>query len=66
MDGRTIGLLSEYIAELHRRNRQDNGAIKQPSFDTTVENDAEWDERNRSRDERCGTDITGKGGNNLR
>jgi hypothetical protein len=66
MDGRTIGLLSEYIAELHRRNRPDNGTIKQPAFDTTVENDAEWDERHRGRDERCGSDSTGQSRNNLR
>ena len=61
MDGRTIRLLSEYIAELHRRDRKDNRTTRQPSFDTTVEDDAAWDERHRGRDGGCGTDISRKG-----
>ena len=60
MDGRTISLLSEYIAELHRRNRKDNRTVRQPGFNTTTEDDAYWDERNRGRDGRCGTDISGQ------
>lgn len=36
MDGRTMRTLAEYIAELHRRNRNHNRTVEQPGFDTTL------------------------------
>ena len=56
MVGITMRTLREYIAELHRRNRDYNGTDKQPSFNTTVEDDFDWDQRDRGRDGGCGQD----------
>ena len=62
MDGKLIGTLAHHIVESrHRRDRKDNGTIRQPSFDTTVEADLAWDERHRGRDGGCGTDSSGQG-----
>jgi hypothetical protein len=59
MDGSTMRTLAEYIAELHRRDRDYNGTNQQPSFDTTTENDSNWDQRNRSGDGRRSQDHAG-------
>ena len=42
MEGRVIRTLSEYIVELHRRDRDYNGTVKYPAFDTTTEDDSNW------------------------
>jgi len=48
MDGNTMRTLREYIHELRSRDRDHNGTVKQPSFDTTIEDDSNWDQGNRS------------------
>lgn len=48
MDGNTMRTLREYIHELRRRDRDNYGTSQQSSFDTTVEDDSTWDQRNRS------------------
>ena len=65
MDGRTIRTLAEYITELKRRDRDDNGTTQQPSFDTTIEDDANWDQGNRGGDGGRGQDNPGQSGDNL-
>jgi hypothetical protein len=40
--------LAEYIHELRRRDRDYYAAREHPSFDTTVEDDAKWDQGHRS------------------
>ena len=59
MDGSTMRTLAEYIAELHRRDRDHNGTNQQPSFDTTTEDDANWDQGHRSGDGRRSQDHAG-------
>ena len=56
MDGNTMRTLREYIHDLRRRNRNHNGTVEQPGFDTTIEDNANWDQGDRSRDGRCGKD----------
>jgi len=56
MDGTTMRTLREYIHELRRRDRDHNGTGQYPSFDTTVEDDSNWDQRYRSRDGGCSQD----------
>ena len=46
----TFRSLAEYIHELRRRDRNHYPAGKQPAFDTTIEDDSNWDQGNRSRD----------------
>lgn len=46
----TFRTLAEYIAELHRRDRNRDRASESAAFDTTVEDDANWDQRNRGGD----------------
>jgi hypothetical protein len=46
----TFRTLAEYIHELRRRDRNRDGTGEHPAFDTTVEDDANWDQGNRSRD----------------
>ena len=53
MDGRTMRTLADCIHEWRRRDRDYNGASQQPSFDTTIEDDSQWDQRNRSGDGGC-------------
>lgn len=55
----TMRTLADCIHEWRRRDRDYNGTDGQPSFDTTTENDAEWDQRNRSGDGRCSQDNQG-------
>ena len=56
MDGNTMRTLREYIHELRRRDRDYNGTSQQPGFDTTVEDDSNWDQGRRSRDGGCSKD----------
>lgn len=48
----TFRTLAEYIHELRRRNRNNYGTSEQPCFDTTTEDDSNWDQRNWSGDGR--------------
>ena len=43
----TFRTLAEYIHELRCRDRDNYPAREYPSFDTTVEDDTYWSERNR-------------------
>jgi hypothetical protein len=45
----TFRTLAEYIHELRRRDRDYYPAREYPAFDTTIEDDADWDQGNRSR-----------------
>jgi hypothetical protein len=65
MDGTTMRTLREYIHELRRRGRDYNGTVEQPSFDTTVEDDTNWDQGRRSGDGGRGQDNPGQSGDNL-
>ena len=58
MDGNTMRTLREYIHELRSRDRYHNRTNQQPSFDTTVEDDSNWDQRDRSGDGGRGQDGT--------
>ena len=40
MEGRTMRILSEYIAELHRRDREYYRTTERPSVNTTKDTDA--------------------------
>ena len=42
----TFRTLAEYIHELRRRNRNNYPTGKHPAFDTTIEDDSNWDQRN--------------------
>jgi len=50
MEGRTMRILSEYIAELHRRDREYYRTTKRTSVNTTKDTDAVRSQRNRSGD----------------
>ena len=52
MDGNTMRTLREYIHELRSRDRYHNRTNQQPSFDTTVEDDTNWDQGRRGGDGR--------------
>ena len=65
MDGATIRTLAEYIRDLRRRDRHHNRTGQCPAFDTKVENDLDWDQRNRSGDGGRGQDSSGQGRHNL-
>ena len=65
MAGATIRTLAEYIRDLRRRDRHHNGTVEQPSFDTTIEDDSNWDQRYRRGDGRRSQDHPGQGGHNL-
>jgi len=53
----TFRTLAEYIHELRRRNRDHHPAGEHPAFDTTIEDDHNWDQGNRSGDVRRGQDT---------
>jgi hypothetical protein len=42
----TFRTLAEYIHELRRRDRDNYSAGEHPAFDTTVEDDSNWNQRN--------------------
>ena len=45
----TFRTLAEYIHELRRRDRNYYPTGEHPAFDTTVEDDHNWDQRNSGR-----------------
>ena len=45
----TMRTLAEYIHELRRRDWDRDRTGEQPAFDTTTEDDAHWDQGDRSR-----------------
>jgi hypothetical protein len=45
----TFRTLAEYIHELRRRDRDRDRAGEQPAFDTTTEDDSNWNQGDRSR-----------------
>ena len=65
MDGRTIGLLSEYIAEIKRRDRNSYRNHQYGSKYPAQEGNTGREERNESGDGRRGTDDPRESGNNL-
>ena len=52
----TFRTLAEYIHELQRCNRDRNGTSESATFDTTVQDHADWNQGNRSGDGRRGPD----------
>lgn len=65
MEGRTIRILSEYIAELHRRDRERNRASGYSSIYTEAEQDTNGVQRDYGGDDGCDQDSSGQGGDNL-
>ena len=55
----TFRTLAEYIHELRRRDRDRDRTSEQPAFDTTTEDDAHWNQGDRSRNAGRGTDHSG-------
>ena len=55
----TFRTLAEYIHELRRRDRDRNGTSESAAFDTTVEDDSNWDQGNRSGNGGRGPDYQG-------
>jgi hypothetical protein len=53
----TILTLAQYIHELKRRDRNYHSTGEHPAFDTTTEDDAHWDQRDRSGDVGRGQDT---------
>jgi hypothetical protein len=51
--------LAEYIHEVRRRNRNYHPTGKQPAFDTTTEDDSDWDQGHRSGDAGRGENSPG-------
>jgi hypothetical protein len=51
----TMRTLAEYIHELRRRDWDRDRTSEQPAFDTTTEDDAHWDQGDRSRNARRGS-----------
>ena len=49
MEGRTMRTLADLIARHHRGDRDYNGTGEHAAFDTTTEDDAHWDQGDRSR-----------------
>lgn len=59
MDGNTMRTLREYIHELRSRDWNHNGTDRQPAFDTTIEDDSNWGQGDRSRDDGRGENRQG-------
>ena len=55
----TFRNLAEYIHELRCRDRNHYTAGEHPAFDTTIEDDANWNQRNRGRDAGRGENTQG-------
>lgn len=55
----TIVTLAQYINDLKRRDRDRDGTSEHPAFDTTVEDDVDWDQRYRSGDAGRSKDHSG-------
>lgn len=65
MQGHTIRLLSEYIADLHRRDRERDRNSSQPTVYQTAEFDTNGVERDWSGDERSDSNSSGQSGDNI-
>jgi hypothetical protein len=65
MEGRTMRILSEYIAELHRRDREYYRTTERPSVNTTQDTDAIRSQGNRSGDAGRGENGSRQSSNNL-
>ena len=59
MQAEHIRTLAEYIAELRRRGRDHNGAGQQPGFDTTIHENSDGSQGDRSGDGGCDQDQPG-------
>jgi hypothetical protein len=59
MDGNTMRTLREYIHELRCRDRDNYGTVKQPGFDTTLNQDVDSEQGNGSGDAGRGKDSQG-------
>jgi hypothetical protein len=55
----TFRTLAEYIHELRRRDRDNYPTREHSAFDTTVEDDAHWSERNRGGNDGRGENTPG-------
>ena len=58
MQSNTLRTLAEYIHELRRRDRDHYATGEHPAFDTTVEDDSNWNQGYRSGDAGRGKDTT--------
>ena len=56
MDSNTMRRLCEYLHAMRRGSWNNNGTGEQSGFDTTVEDDSNWDKRDWSRDGGCSKD----------
>lgn len=65
MEGRTMRILSEYIADIHRRDREYYRTTERTSIHPEEDSDTNRFERNRSGDDGCRADSTGQGRDNL-
>ena len=65
MPYRHIKTIANIIYGRSSGNRNDNRAGKQPSFDTTTEDDAGWEERYSPGDARLSADRPGKSRDNF-
>jgi len=59
MEPDTFRTLAEYIHELRRRDRNNYSAREYPAFDTTIEDDVNWDQGDRSGDVGRGENAQG-------
>ena len=55
----TFRTLAEYVHELRRCDRNNYPTGEYPAFDTTVEDDYNWNQRNRSGNGRRGENTPG-------
>ena len=55
----TFRTLAEYIHELRRRDRDHYATREHPPFDTTIEDDSNWNQGNRSGDAGRSKDTPG-------
>ena len=58
MDSNTMRRLTEHLHDQRRRNRDHNRTAECPAFDTTIEDDSNWDQRNRGGDVGRAKDTT--------
>lgn len=59
MDSNTMRRLTEHLHDQRRRDRDYNGTIKQPGFDTTLNQDVDSEQGNGSGDAGRGEDSQG-------
>ena len=65
MEGRTMRILSEYIAELHRRDREYYRTGERSSINTEKDTDTVRSQRNGGGDAGCSQNRPGQSRNNL-